>query len=65
MRMAADMRGVKDTKPWMQNYVASQLIPCVACGNLRNPLYPVCSSCNTIVDPGKFKELGLTPLTKA
>lgn len=65
MRLAANLRGVKNQKPWMNNYVAAELIPCVACGNLRNPLYPVCQTCNTIVDKTKYETLGLTPLAKA
>jgi len=65
MRLAADMMGVKETKPWMQNYVAAKLVPCVACGNLRNPEYPICPSCNTIVDATKYKTLGLAPVAKA
>lgn len=64
MRMAADIMGVKEQKGWMQNFVASKLSPCPACGTLRNADFPICSSCGTIVDQKKYKELGLAPIVK-
>lgn len=47
MRMAAKMLN-EDSKPWIGAFEAEKLINCVACGGLRNPLYPVCQSCKHI-----------------
>ncbi len=47
MRMAANMLNEKD-KPWLQNFEAAKLVNCVACGSLRNALFPVCQSCKHI-----------------
>jgi hypothetical protein len=47
-------------KPWLGDLQQSELVRCVACGNLRNPQFPICSVCKAIADPAKAKELGLT-----
>jgi hypothetical protein len=47
-------------KPWLGDLQTAELVRCVACGALRNQLYPVCQSCHAIVDADKAKELGLT-----
>ena len=47
-------------KPWLGDIQSAELIRCIACGSLRNPLYPICQSCHTIVDKKKAEELGLT-----
>ena len=47
-------------KPWLGDLQASELVRCIACGNLRNPQFPICSVCKAIVDKDKAKELGLT-----
>jgi len=49
MKMAAVQMGQSD-KPWLANAVAAAKIKCFACGNLRDPKYPVCSVCRAI-DP--------------
>lgn len=46
-------------KEWLKDSQVMELVRCVACGNLKNPLYPVCSNCKAISDPAKAKELGL------
>lgn len=60
MRMAARELGLVN-KDWMSDHTASENIRCVACGAMRNPLYPICGSCHTIVDKNKALELGLLP----
>lgn len=47
MRLAANELGLKD-KPWLKDFKAADLVACVACGNYRNPLFPVCNSCHYI-----------------
>jgi|SRR6186713_2571542 len=47
-------------KEWLKDYQTMDLIRCVACGHLKNPLYPICSNCKAVSDPVKAKELGLT-----
>ncbi len=49
MRMAANMLN-ETGKPWLQNFEAAKLVPCMACGSLRNEKFPVCPSCKA-VDP--------------
>jgi len=58
MRIAAEALNLKD-RDWMRNFVEITKIQCAACGNLRNPAYPVCSSCNRIVDIPLAKKLGI------
>lgn len=58
MRLAA--RELKlDTKDWLANFEAVALIKCVACGQPRNPAFPICPNCKNIVDVVKAKALGL------
>lgn len=59
MRMAAELLGLKDTKPWMKDFTTMKMDPCPACGTLRNNSYPVCSNCKTVVDRATFEKLGL------
>jgi len=47
MRMAATELHLVD-KPWLQDYHAVAMVKCFACGNLRNPEYPICPSCKYI-----------------
>jgi len=58
MRLAADYRGKSD-KDWMKNSIDTEKIKCVACGSLRNPAFPVCGSCNRVVDLALAKKLGI------
>lgn len=47
-------------KPWLGDIIAAELVRCVACGNLRNPAYPICAVCKAIADPELAKKLNLT-----
>jgi len=58
MRLAAEQLGLKN-KAWMVDFNAVDNIACVACGAMRNPLFPICQSCHTVVDKAKAIELGL------
>jgi hypothetical protein len=62
MRIAAQETGDKN-KPWMADFSTVTLNNCPACGALRNNDYPICQVCRTVVDPDKFKGLGLQQLT--
>jgi hypothetical protein len=57
MRLAA--RELKLDKPWLKDFQLAQMIACVACGNLRNPVYPICPHCKNVIDKAKAKELNL------
>ena len=47
MRIAAkDLN--ENSKVWLQDFKAAALSPCVGCGSLRNPEYPICPSCKMI-----------------
>lgn len=52
MRLAARELNLNE-KVWLRDYHTIELKPCMACGHLKNPLYPVCSNCKAI-DP-EFK----------
>lgn len=58
MRMAARELGL-ETKGFLLNDSAAAMSKCPACGAARDTNYPMCGSCHTIVDPEKFKALGL------
>lgn len=47
-------------KPWLGDLQTAELVRCVACGNLRNPAYPICAVCKAIADPELAKKLGLS-----
>lgn len=57
MRMAARELGFD--KEWIKDFHMQQLIRCVACGQMRNPAYPVCPHCKAVVDTDKAKALNL------
>jgi len=57
-RMAARELGFKD-KPWIKDIQLAELIPCKACGAMRNPVYPICQTCKVVIDEVKAKELNL------
>lgn len=58
MRMAARELNLHD-KEWLKDSQQMELIRCVACGSLRNPQYPVCANCKSVVDVVKAEKLGL------
>lgn len=39
----------QNDKDWLQNFQLTETIRCVACGSLRNPVYPICGNCKTNV----------------
>lgn len=57
MRIACKEMGV--TRDWSVNFARVEMIPCVACGQLRNPNFPICQHCKNVVDKKKADELGL------
>ncbi len=48
MRVGARALGLD--KPWIKDFVQAEMVKCFACGNLRNPNFPVCSTCK-VIDP--------------
>lgn len=57
MKLAA--REFKIDKAWIKDFQHASLVPCVACGNMRNPAFPVCPVCKAIADPEAAKSLGI------
>ncbi len=53
MRLAARTLGMQD-KDWMKDHAAVGLVPCFACGEFKNPEFPICKACHT-VDPNHPK----------
>lgn len=49
MRLAARSLNFND-KAWLKDFQIAELVRCMACGNMRNPLYPICPTCKAI-DP--------------
>jgi hypothetical protein len=39
---------VMDNLDWMQNFQAMEMVRCIACGQLRNPKFPVCMHCRNV-----------------
>jgi hypothetical protein len=58
MRLAARTLGLPD-KDWMKDHNRVDLVPCFACGEFKNPEYPICKSCHT-VDPNHPKAKMIT-----
>jgi hypothetical protein len=57
MRMAAKETGTE--RAWIRDFSMIEMTKCPACGAPRNPEFPICGQCKTIVDPEKYKKLGL------
>lgn len=57
-RMAARELGL-NTKEWLQDFQQYEMVKCVACGNMRNPGYPVCPNCKSVIDPTLATKLGI------
>lgn len=57
-RMAAKILQID--KPWIRDFQQVQNVNCVACGNLRNPQFPICPHCKMVVDKPLAAKLGLT-----
>lgn len=58
--MRAAAKEIGEERAWMRDFEKVGLIRCVACGNLRDPRFPVCSVCKAIADPEMAKKLNLT-----
>jgi hypothetical protein len=58
MRLAARELGLNG-KDWLRDFYEVQRIRCVACGTLNAESVVVCPNCKVVIDPKKFKELGL------
>lgn len=59
MRLAAKELDLH-TKEWLKDFQHIEMVRCVACGALRNPVFPVCQTCHAVADKEKAKELNLT-----
>jgi hypothetical protein len=46
-------------KPWLGDLQTAELVRCIACGSLRNQLFPICQTCKAIADPVRAKELNI------
>lgn len=60
MRLAAKELNLDSGKEWTKDTQTLELVRCVACGTLGNPLFPVCAVCKAVKDVAKAKELGIT-----
>lgn len=58
MRLAARELNL-NTKEWLADFQAVEMIRCAACGGMRNPAYPICPVCHNIVDMPLYQKLGL------
>lgn len=54
-------KSLSKDKPWIKDFQQIQNIACVACGNMRNPQYPVCPHCKNIIDTELAKKLNIKP----
>jgi hypothetical protein len=57
MRIAA--KQTQTERAWTRDFSMVEMTKCPACGAPRNPEFPICGACKTVVDPKKYKELGL------
>lgn len=57
-RMAAKL--LQLDKPWIKDFQSIQNVSCIACGNLRNPQFPICPHCRMIVDKELAVKLGIS-----
>ncbi len=62
-RMAAEALSLQD-RSWMKTTLDIKKVPCIACGNLRNPDFPICGTCNRVVDVALAKKLGIIETPK-
>ena len=63
MKMAAEALGLND-RDWMKTTLDVRKVKCVACGNLRNPDFPICGTCNRVVDQALAKKIGIVEVVK-
>lgn len=55
-RAAAEYYQLKD-KEWMQDFKTMQMVPCPACGELKNAVFPICPNCKFETDPAALARL--------
>jgi hypothetical protein len=60
MRAAAKALRLEN-KDWMQDFKLQETVACIACGHPRNPKFPICSNCHTIIDHELYSKAGLAP----
>jgi len=58
MRMAANALRLTQ-KEWMQDFKMMETVACIACGQARNPKFPICPNCKTVVDKELYNKSGL------
>jgi hypothetical protein len=58
-RLACKILNIEN-KPWLGDAQQAELVPCVACGSLRNARFPICQTCKAIVDVELAKKLNLS-----
>lgn len=48
-------------KEWSSGFAehAPTIVRCVACGSMRNPLFPICPTCKTVVDHELAKKMNI------
>lgn len=51
-------------KEWLKDTHTVDLVRCPACGTLKDPQFPVCTACHTIVDPVKYGQMGLVSMSE-
>lgn len=56
-KMAAEF--LQLDKTWMRDFSQLKKVNCIACGELRDPAYPICRHCHHVVDKAAFDKLGL------
>lgn len=64
MRLAAKEMGLTETKDWMKEFKMIDMVRCVACGTLKNPMYPICAACH-FPDPNHPMTAKLLELKRA
>jgi hypothetical protein len=57
-RFACKELNIQD-KPWLQDHQTSELVRCIACGNLNNPQFPVCPICHAVTNSELAKKLNI------
>lgn len=58
MRLAAKELGF-DNREWLGAFTNVTVVRCVACGQMRDPSFPVCPNCKAVIDTAAAKKLNL------
>lgn len=56
MRLAAQELQLKE-KPWLRDFTTLQMINCKFCGSLGRPGFPVCATCNHVIDEALYNQM--------